>query len=281
MNHVRPKATWPLGLPETDPERVRALYAEAELIGKESPYGWGHSLNFGPYQLEGLLGDGFLTIAGLLDAWAWWPEDMAGMTVADVGCFSGGLTVFLSSRRAARVLAVDEIAPHLNQCRFVKRAFRLENVECLEVSAYNLRNHVASLSLDFILLGGVLYHMSDMLVGLVAMQELLKPGGALVIESNAVDCFNHSYANFGRFAQGMWWQPTAKCIQEMCEFAGLGQPEIRFYSPNRCLVRCTKPERTHINFRRGMNWHFDGVLDFAVRSMDTGTMSPADCSDLK
>jgi 2-polyprenyl-3-methyl-5-hydroxy-6-metoxy-1,4-benzoquinol methylase len=86
-------------------------------------------------------------------------------------------------------------------------------VTCLDCSLYDLPRKLAPSSFDVILLSGVLYHLSDMLVGLLALQHLLKEDGVLLIESNAVECFEHSYANFGRFVAGMWWQPTGAVHQ--------------------------------------------------------------------
>jgi len=116
-----------------------------------------------------------------------------------------------------------------------------------------------------------------MLVGLVAMQTLLKPEGILLIESNAVECFQHSYANFGRFFMGMWWQPTALCIQDMCEFAGLSRPEVRFYTPVRCLARAIKPPNSRLLFKRGMTWPFSDLQDEVPRTLDPSVMAPAPC----
>ncbi len=143
-------------------------------------------------------------------------------------------------------------------------------------SLYDLPQHIAPASLDLILLSGVLYHLSDMLVGLVATQHLLKENGVLLIESNAVECYDYSYANFGRFFAGMWWQPTARCIQDMCEFAGF-PPQVRFYMAGRCLVRAVKPPGARLQFRRGLNLPFANRLDEVPRPMDQSIMSPAPC----
>lgn len=273
-----PKARWPFRLPNDllDDEIVQ-IRQNAQRIAQSAPYGWGHTIDFGPFSLEGLLKDSYLQIAGFLDKWAWWPAQMEHMVVADVGCFTGGMSLIMASRGAARVYAVDEIPEHLEQCSFLVRVFDAKAVEGMECSLYELHERIPAASLDLILLSGVLYHLSDMLVGLVVMQTLLKPGGILLIESNAVECFEHSYANFGRFFAGMWWQPTALCLQDLCEFSGLSRPEVRFYTPGRCLARAEKKRETKIMFKRGMNWPFLNLHDEAPRSLDPTIMSPAPC----
>jgi hypothetical protein len=137
----------------------------------------------------------------------------------------------------------------------------MNELEALETSLYHLHRVIPAASLDLVLLSGVLYHLSDMLVGLIAPQSLLKPSGVLLIESDAVECFQHSYANFGRFVAGIWWQPTALCIQDLCEFTGFSRPDIRFYVSGRCLARATKLPDASLPFRRGTTWHFPSLLD--------------------
>jgi hypothetical protein len=106
------------------------------------------------------------------------------------------------------------------------------------------------------------------------MRELLKPGGVLLIQSSGVDDFVHSYANFGRFIAGRWWQPTGLCLQDMCELMGFKKPEVRFYDRHNCLVRAS-PDGTEIKFKRGLNWPFSDIRDSRPRSLDETLMAPA------
>lgn len=273
-----PIAPFPLALrPDLSDEEILDLRLDLERIQEGSPYGWGHTFDLGPVRVDGMLGDGYLRIAGLLDDWNWWPQSLSGAQVADVGCFSGGLSAFLSARGAEQVYSIDEIPEHLAQCEWLVRATGANNVKCLSASLYDLPGLLPQSNLDLILMSGVLYHLSDMLVGLLTAQTLLKEGGTLIVESNAVECFEHSYANFGRFAAGMWWQPSALCIRDMCEFMGVGEPEIRFYATGRCLARAIKPAGGSIPYRRGLNWPFASRLDIKPRSMEGSIMSPAEC----
>ncbi len=129
-------------------------------------------------------------------------------------------------------------------------------------------------SLDLILLSGVLYHLSDML-GLYALRTLLRPGGTLIIETNAVHDDLHYYANFGRFFAGMWWQPTTLCVQDMCEMMGYEAVETYPYVPYRCLARAVRIEEEP-SFRRGFNWPFPDIADAVPRTVDARIMAPAE-----
>ena len=63
------------------------------------------------------------------------------------------------------------------------------------------------------------------------MRTLLREGGTLLIETNAVHDDHHSYANFGRFYAGMWWQPTTLRVKDMCEIMGYREVETYAYVP--------------------------------------------------
>jgi SAM-dependent methyltransferase len=270
-----PPASWPLSLPKDLPaERVDAISSRVNELAEAAQYGWGHTIDFGPFTKRGLMGKGYLRIAGALDAWDWWPKDLTGLRVADIGSFTGGLSMYLAARGPSVLYAVDELGDHLEQCGYLAEVFGLSAVRTVESSLYRLDEHVAPNSLDLILLSGVLYHLSDMLVGIHMMRHLLAPGGVLIIETNAVDDVEHSYANFGRFYKGMWWQPSGLCIEDMCEFMGFDDIQVRFYEEGRCLVRCVRSAEEDIPFKRGMNWQFPALRDARPRTTDESVMAP-------
>ncbi|KAA3447139.1 hypothetical protein C7I87_28190 [Mesorhizobium sp. SARCC-RB16n] len=265
-------ASWPFSLPVETP--VDSIQAEADRLGAASQYGWGHTIDFGPFRKEGLLGEDYLTIAGALDHWAFWPTRLDGMRVADIGCFTGGLSLLMAHRGAEVVYALDEIPEHLAQCEFLASTFDARAVRPMLGTVYKIHEMIQPSSLDLILFAGVLYHLSDMLVGLHALRSLLKPGGSLIIQSNAVEDFEHSYANFGRFFAGTWWQPTGLCIKDMCEHMGYADPEVKFYGTNLCVGRAVR-STDEIPFRRGLNWPFDDLRDRRPRTLDWSILAPA------
>jgi 2-polyprenyl-3-methyl-5-hydroxy-6-metoxy-1,4-benzoquinol methylase len=271
----RPKpAEWPLSLPAAMAQaEVEGVRRRAEELSARAQYGWGHTINFGPFTKEGVMKDNFLHIVGHWDAWEWWPKDLKGLRVADVGCLTGGISMIAAHRGAAEVVAVDEIPEHVEQCAYLAEVFGMRNVRTLTASLYDLPKREVG-RFDIVILSGVLYHLSDMLVGLYLMRELLKVGGGLLIESAAVRDDTHSYANFGRFAMGMWWQPSTLCVKDMCEFMGLSEVEVRMYLPDRCFARARKTSEEAIPFRRGLNYTFTDLRDARPRRMDLGEMAP-------
>jgi 2-polyprenyl-3-methyl-5-hydroxy-6-metoxy-1,4-benzoquinol methylase len=267
-------AKWPLSLPAAmTGEEVEAVRRRVEELAARAQYGWGHTISFGPFTKEGVMKDKFLHTVGHWDAWGWWPKELKGLRVADVGCLTGGITMIAAHRGAAEVLAVDEVAEHVDQCAYLAEVFGMKNVQTLTGSLFELPDRGVG-EFDLVILSGVLYHLSDMLVGLYVMRELLKVGGTVLIESAAVDDDEHSYANFGRFAMGMWWQPSRRCIRDMCEFMGLSEVEVRMYLPDRCFARARKTSKEAIPFRRGLHYHFADLRDGRPRSMNLGEMAP-------
>jgi len=265
-------AAWNLSLIDSDPTAVDALKRRVEASAEHAQYGWGHTVDFGPFTQEGLLGDKFRRLVGVIDELGWMPEDLTGLNVADVGCYTGGIAALFASR-GGNVVAIDELASHTDQCALLAEVFGLSNLTTLTDSLYNLEQHFESGSFEIVFSGGVLYHLSDMLVGLMVARRLLKPGGTLVIETNAVENMEESYANFSRFFGGSWWQPTGLAVADMLEYSGFSDVEVRFYQPGRC-VAVGKATR-EIEFRRGVNLAFDELTDARPRPLDPGIMAPA------
>ena len=268
-------AAWPLSLPGSPaPERVEEIKRRTEEIAARSQYGWGHTIDFGPFKQEGLLGEKYLDIVGRWDQLGWLPGSLKGIRAADIGCFTGGISLILAHRGAEDVLAVDEVPEHVEQCAYVAEVFEASTVRATKASLFELPELVAPGSLDLIVLAGVLYHLSDMLVGLYLLRKLLKVGGSLLMESYAVEDEEHSYANFGRFAMGVWWQPSILCLKDMCRFMGFSNVEVEMYLPDRCLARARKSSDEEIPFRRGLNYRFEDIHDAVSRTMDVETMAP-------
>lgn len=63
-------AKWTLALSQAlTLEEIDAIQARVKKIASVSQYGWGNTIDFGPFIKEGLLKDTFLKVAGAWDAW--------------------------------------------------------------------------------------------------------------------------------------------------------------------------------------------------------------------
>lgn len=269
-------AQWPLTIPTaTSTSAVEALQRRMEAAAAAAQYGWGHTIDFGSFRMDGLLGTTYLAMVGAVDRLHWWPQELHGLHVADIGAYSGAVAALMASRGPAAVYAVDEIPEHVEQTRLVAEAFGLSQIQPIQASLFEMDRHVPASSLDYVFLGGVLYHLSDMLAGLVVLRKLLKRDGWLILDTNAVECWTHSYANFGRFFAGMWWQPSALCVLDLLRFAGYSDAELVFYAPGRALARARRGAAPAPPFTRGLTIPFDSLRDPVGRPMDAGVMAPA------
>lgn len=256
------------------------LRQRATDLAERAQYGWGHTIDFGPFVQPGLLGTKYQKIVGAFDQLDWWRTDLSEMRTADVGAFTGGIAAIMAERGAEAVYAVDEVPEHAQQAALVAEAFGLHALVTVDSSLYDLPDVIEPESLDLIVCAGVLYHLSDMLVGLIRLQQLLKPGGVLLLETNAVEDFERSYANYGRFVGGMWWQPTARCVADMCEHAGLTEASLHFLQPGRLLVRAVKRSSEPLPFVRGLSLPPQELgrtsrADLVERSLNTMELAPA------
>jgi len=260
-----------------DPEELRARVGE---LTDAAQYGWGHTIDFGTFVQHGLLATKYERIAGAFDALGWWPTDLSGLRTADVGAYTGGISAIMASRGAEVVYSVDELPEHGRQAACVADAFGLGAMQVVHASLYDLHDNVEPGSLDLIVCAGVLYHLSDMLVGIIRLQQLLKPGGVLLLETNAVEDFERSYANYGRFVGGMWWQPTARCVADLCQHAGLADIQLEFLQPERLLVRAVRSSEEPLPFVRGLALTPEELgrtdrADATARSLDMSELAPA------
>lgn len=118
----------------------------------------------------------------LQDLWATvapaFPEDMHGTTVLDVGC-NAGFYAFQLAARGAEVLGVDHNPRYLAQARYAARVLGREDVEFLELDAYDVPQ--LGRRFDYVLFMGVLYHLRHPLLGLDRIRQVV--GGRLVFQT--------------------------------------------------------------------------------------------------
>ncbi|HEX7287840.1 MAG TPA: TIGR04290 family methyltransferase [Candidatus Angelobacter sp.] len=96
------------------------------------------------------------------------PEDLAGVSVLDVGCNAGFYAVEFKKRGAGRVLGVDVDDRYLSQARFVAATLGME-IEVEKLSVYDVDRIPGQF--DYVLFMGVFYHLR---YPLYALDKLIK-----------------------------------------------------------------------------------------------------------
>jgi tRNA (mo5U34)-methyltransferase len=140
--------------------------------------------------------------------------------VLDVGCWTGGVSLILN-RLGAHVTAIDEIRKYADALSFLAQSFGLDSFVAEGRSVYEIDGPEFREKFDFIFCLGVIYHLSDPIIGLRRMYHALKPDGLLCIESMCIDspecvCQYEGPSKLG----GNWYVPSPRCIYQWLEDAG-------------------------------------------------------------
>jgi tRNA (mo5U34)-methyltransferase len=168
------------------------------------------------------------------------PQNLAGMSVLDIGCNAGFYAIEMKRRGAKRVLGIDPDDRYLEQARFAAEVTG-QDIEFRKLSVYD----VAGLgeTFDVVLFMGVLYHLRHPLLALDLIHDHVARD-LLVFQSmqrgspqiDAVDAdydffeqdhfdspgypklhfIEHAYADDWT----NWWAPNAACAAAMLRSAG-------------------------------------------------------------
>lgn len=180
------------------------------------------------------------------------PQDMAGLSVLDIGCNGGFYSLEMKRRGANRVLGIDTDEHYLRQARFAAEVTGLdvsfERMAVWDIGALRER-------FDLVIFMGVLYHLRHPLLALdlihehVAKDTLLfqsmQRGSRDVVEVDEDYDFNdvapfdepgypkmHFVERRYSHDETNWWIPNRACVEAMLRSAGFAieaQPEEEVY----------------------------------------------------
>lgn len=159
--------------------------ASGTLVAECILFAWGHSHDFGPFQLEGAMLDRHLKVlAHFMEDLKELPTDLDGLRVLDIGCWTGGTCPALAAL-GAEVVGVEEVRMYAETVEYLAHAFGVDTISVLPCSLYELPDHDLDDSFDFVLYSGVLYHVTDPILSLRICFNCLKDGGKCLLESAA------------------------------------------------------------------------------------------------
>lgn len=153
--------------------------------------------------------------------------DLEDKIIADIGCNNGYYMFRLTPHRPRLVLGFDPYLQHYFTFRTLNGFAGLKNLhyELLGVEHIPLFKN----SFDVVFLMGVIYHRSSPLEVLRDIKTSLKPGGVLIIESQAIPG-EAEMALFpkNRYAKapGIFFVPTGACLRNWMIRAGFQDVEI-------------------------------------------------------
>ncbi|MCU0544675.1 MAG: DUF1698 domain-containing protein [Oscillatoriaceae cyanobacterium Prado104] len=166
------------------------------------------------------------------------PENLAGMTVLDVGAWDGFYSFASEKRGAKRVLATDSFvwqSPMFGKGGFeLARTVLNSQVEDMEIDVLELSPEKVGV-FDLVLFLGVLYHMRHPLLALDRVFSVT--GKQLILETHVdmLDCQRPALAFYPRAELNNdatnWFGPNALAVQGMLESAGFRDIKIVNTSP--------------------------------------------------
>ena len=149
---------------------------------------WGHNHDFGAFAVEGRMGDRHIDLmAGFLTLFPVSVSHFQNASVLDVGCWTGGTTLLLSTL-SAKVHAIEEVRKYVNMVQFLVQSFGLtDRVSAEPKSIYDCNEAAFHDRFDIVYFPGVIYHLSDPVLALRILFNALKPGGFILVESYGIE----------------------------------------------------------------------------------------------
>jgi len=165
-----------------------------------------------------------------------------GKDVVDVGCWTGGTLLLLKMLGASNVLALEEVQKYAVASReLAQDVYKQDGVVCEGTNIYDLET---THKYDVIYFPGVVYHLSDPVLGLRKLFNAAKDGGEIFVETMGLDssepiCVyegNRRYHHAESESQGSlnrggwnWFVPSASCLERWMLEAGFDGIEC-YYS---------------------------------------------------
>jgi tRNA (mo5U34)-methyltransferase len=222
---------------------------------------WGHDHDFGGFKVSGLMGTRHIwTLSRFFDHFGVDPSSIRDMDILDVGCWTGGVSLILN-KLGGRILAIDEIRKYIHALRYLVTAFGLKGLECESLSLYDLGRPDFSKRFDMVFCLGVIYHISDPIIGLRRIYNVMKPGALLCMESMSIDSDEYIWEYQGPSrGQGVfgwnWLIPSPRTLFQLLEDTGfedirVGDGIAEFsvtgekdpMGPNRCFAVARRKEQ--------------------------------------
>src|ERR1700722_18001612 len=154
------------------------------------------------------------------------PRDLTGKKVLDIGCYLGGPSLLLAAM-GAQVVAIEEVKKYVDCLSYIRDSFGLESLQIRNLSLYDLTADEFQDEFDVVLFAGVLYHLSDPVLGMRITFDAVKPGGVVLLETGAArsDARILEYGgrdDGGRKNGANWFFPSPLVVTEMMKEVGYG-----------------------------------------------------------
>jgi 2-polyprenyl-3-methyl-5-hydroxy-6-metoxy-1,4-benzoquinol methylase len=163
-------------------------------------------------------------ISSFMDEFGVPSTDLTGKTVLDIGCYLGGTSLLLAAM-GAEVVAVEEVKKYVDCLSYLRDAFGVENLHPRNLSLYALTDDEFQDAFDIVLFSGVLYHLSDPVLGMRLTFNAVRPGGVVLLETAAARSEDRilEYAGKNQAKRKFganWFVPSPLVVTEMMDEVG-------------------------------------------------------------
>ena len=203
------------GYSDPDMQRTRSVRFE-----------WGHDFDFGEFRVTGFAGNRpIVLLATFIDRLSALPYDLKGLRVLDIGCWTGGTSLLLAAMGAS-VVAVEEVRKYVDALTYLCRAFGVDTVEPRAISLFEMTGDEFRDAFDLVLFAGVLYHLSDPVLGTRIVFNALRPGGTCLLETRVIRSKDRILEYAGKNEPGKdpgsanWFFPSPTVVSEIMEEVG-------------------------------------------------------------
>jgi len=218
------------GLIAVEDHDIEGYLDPAKQRDQSVKFTWGHTHDFGSFQIQGLMRDRHIRIVADFVDRAGLGLDLSGLRVLDVGCWTGGMSLLLTAM-GAKVTAVEEVVKYAQIVKWLSHSFDA-GIQVVSSSLYNLNES----DFDIVIISGVLYHVSDPILALRIMFNCTRDGGMCLIETE-VDPSELPIARYAgptrargdakdRTREGWnWWVSSVTAFEQMLADVGFEASE--------------------------------------------------------
>ena len=203
----------------------KTYWHEAYQQGFTDFFSWGHDQDFGFGNFrQGTMSTRHIEVVSESIEYGYLPKNLDGLSVLDVGCWTGGDVLALAGL-GAKVTAIEE---HPVSSLAAKRLCELLHVptEVLRQSLYT-DNPEWKGKFDIVYISGVIYHVTDPVLALRICFSYLKPGGRIVVETKASKLDGPFCEYGGTHEKGWnWYSPTLETLGRWLVDAGFERTQI-------------------------------------------------------
>jgi 2-polyprenyl-3-methyl-5-hydroxy-6-metoxy-1,4-benzoquinol methylase len=201
--------------------------AEGQRI-KTVKFVWPYDHDFGDFQVgpgKGKYRPAQL-ITRFMDEFGVPSKDLTGKRILDIGCYLGGPSILLAAM-GADVVAIEEVKKYVDCLLYLRDAFAIDNLHPRNLSLWDLAGHEYQDAFDIVLFAGVLYHLSDPVLGMRLIFNAVRPGGTVLLETSTarsqerilVYAGKNEWA--GKNVSGTnWFIPSPLVVTEMMDEVG-------------------------------------------------------------